>query len=64
MSVPQKNQISNYHTDTLIDLLDMQDRFASEMQALAEAFRRRSAMIRQHLADHADMIDFGKVRRG
>lgn len=64
MPESQKSQISNYHTDTLNDLLDMQDRFASEMQALADAFKRRSAMIRQHLAAHSGKIDFSQIGRG
>lgn len=60
----EKSQISNYQTDTLKDLLDLQDRSASEMAALADAFRKRSRMIRAHLAAHYLEIDFTRVFSG
>lgn len=55
---------SNCHTDTLIDLLDLQDCAASEMSALVDATRKRSRMIRAHLAGHAQEIDFSRVFTG
>ena len=58
----EKSQISNYQTDTLKDLLDLQDRSASEMAALADSFRKRSRMIRAHLAAHYLEIDFTRVK--
>ena len=60
----EKSQISDYQTDTLRDLLDLQDRSASEMAALAESFRKRSRMIRAHLAAHSVEIDFNRVFSG
>lgn len=62
--VEKSQSWSNYHTDTLLDLMDLQDRACSEMAALADASRKRSRMIRAHVAAHAREIDFARVFTG
>jgi hypothetical protein len=55
---------NNYHTNELIDMLDAQDRDCSETAALVESTRRRSRLIRAHLAAHSEQIDFDRVFSG
>jgi hypothetical protein len=63
----EKSQISNFHTDTLNDLLNLQDRQLAQMLYLAEEIRKRNRHIRAHLAAHGQEIDYSTVlawRRG
>jgi hypothetical protein len=60
----QELSMSSFHTDTLNDLLNLQDRQLSQMLYLAEEIRRRNRLIRAHLAAHGQEIDYSTVLAG
>lgn len=60
----EKSQISNFHTDTLNDLLNLQDRTLAQIVTLSEEARKRNRHIRAHLAAHGNEIDYSTVLAG
>jgi hypothetical protein len=62
--VEESQELSNIHTDTLNDLLNLQDRQAVQMLSLAEGIMKRDRHIRAHLAAHGQEIDYTTVLAG
>lgn len=60
----EKCQISSFHTDTLNDLLNLQDRQLTNLVTLAEELRKRNRHLRAHIAAHGPEIDCSRVLAG